>query len=136
MTTTAAVRNEVEDGLKRQPGLGSAIDQAVHFLESRVRAANLHDMADVTIRWSSLPPDPTTGRKALSVTLSLTPDDGRLHQTRVIPTRDLFDPVNRDIWMLRIWGDLLSAVSAVNLERIRREIDELEAQESAHARAD
>jgi hypothetical protein len=117
---------EIDDSIREQPGLLDAVGQASSYLESRVRAAGFPDLDDMRLSWTRLPTD--GGRVEVAFAVWWRFDDAHqgVSPTRLIPPKDLFDPVKRNIWMWRLWGDVLEQVSRLQLRHIEEQISELE----------
>lgn len=112
MSTTVETRVEYDDRFRQRPELVKAAEEAMAYLDPRLGTNPLVPPPAV-IRWGVRPLDPQ------SVELAMADGDG-LRATRVFPARQLADPVIRNIWGLKVWDDLLSERSRVNLARLDR----------------
>ena len=129
MNTATKLRIEIDDQISRRPDLLAAVNTASSYLEERVRKADISGLDDLSLGWEYRPED--TGW--IEVSLALWDISGGLRRFRLIPLRDMFDPVSRDTWILRVWRDLLTELSRRNLVRIDRTLSELEDQENGAA---
>lgn len=137
MSTTLDLRVEVEKSVHQVPGLSESVVSASRFLESRVQDSKLRDLRDLSLSWQYYPID--GGRVEVSLRASWEFDNSSqtVHPIRVVPVKDLLDPVSQKVWMWRLWGDVLEQASAMQLRHIDEQIQELEKaerEEEANAR--
>lgn len=103
------------DRVRERPDLVVAATQAADYLSSCIRGVPPPER----IRWEITPSDPTNIELAMS--------DSPTFETAVsrrIPITSLRDPAQRNIWIQRVWGDLLderSRASRARLDELMRQ---------------
>lgn len=111
MSTAVTPRVEYEERFAARPDLMKAAEEALAYLDGRLGTDPLVPPPSV-IRWALRPLDPN------SVELSMADEDRGLRAVRVFPTRNMADPLSRDLRATGVWGDLLAERSRVNQKRI------------------
>ena len=130
MSATAAILLEIDPLIRSRRDLLNYVQAASDFLESQLaEGPPTRTSSTVKIEWTI---NQLNGEEFVKPKVSELEEDGSLRSSmRAIPTRHLSDTVNREIWMLRLWGDILSARSAENMKRINGLLRELDEEEQA-----
>jgi hypothetical protein len=55
MSTTSGLDVEIDEAIRKQPGLLDAVEDASRFLESRIRKADIPDLRDMQLSWGFNP---------------------------------------------------------------------------------
>src|SRR5688500_16236639 len=107
MSTATKLRVEIDDQISCRPDLLAAVNTASAYLEERVRKADIRGLEELSLGWEYRPEDSGW----VVVSLAVWDASKGARGFRHIPLRDMFDPVSRDTWMLRVWRDLLAELS-------------------------
>ncbi len=129
MITAATLYLEIDPRIESRDGLRTLVQLATDYLETlSAEGPPTRTPSSVRVVWTF---DTLDGEEVIKPTVTEREENGDVRSsTRSIPTRHLSDPVNRDIWMLRLWRGVLAARSAENAKRIDailRRMDEEEA---------
>jgi hypothetical protein len=125
MSTTSGLDVEIDEAIRKQPGLLDAVEDASRFLESRIRKADIPDLRDMQLSWGFNPLEKGWVEASLRVWWR----DSGISPIRLIPLHDMFGPKSRHVWMWRLWGDVLEEVSRMQIRYVDEQIRQLEEQE-------
>lgn len=119
MVATVEPKVEIDDRIRENPDLLTAVTEAMAYLGRHVNGVPL----PVAIQWRPLPLDPNSIELLMSDTL----DFSDMVARRVFPVLDLTDAYTREVGTLRTWRSLLRRRSEKNwlridelMERVRR----------------
>jgi hypothetical protein len=128
MSTTATHLNrEYDQRIRDSPELFRRVEAATDYFESEYSGTPTDEPTRVgTIRWELSSPN---GKPVLVPEFSEVDPNGKsLSIRRFIPLSQADDPVNLEIWMLRMLGDVMAKRSVANRDRINELIRKLEAE--------
>jgi len=133
MNATSGIILRIDTELESQKIL-DAISQAMEYLADQIARSPAPRAEYQLVEWrdSRLRMYDVVGnaRECLEVSMTEQDDDGRRESSIPIPVHYLFDPVSRDISMLRLWGKVLSVRSSQIMKRIDEQIRLLELEET------
>ena len=120
---------EIDSRIEAREELRKSVHLATEYFESqRVYGPPTRTPSKVNIAWTI---DEFDGEEFVKPTVTEREENGDDRSSmRAIPTRHMSDPVNRDIWMLRLWRDILAARSVENAKRIDAIIRRMDEEES------
>ena len=122
MNATTSLRVEIADEIVKQPKLLEAVNQATAYLDQRIKQAEVLGLDHLSLEWHFQPED----KGWLVATLRVWDKIGGESAARLIPRKDLDDPVSRETWVLRVWQGFLSVLSRRNDVKFRQAILESE----------
>lgn len=128
-TLVGGCQLEISPAIEPDTALVGAIRDGMGFLADRPGFCS----ADLTASWRY------SHESADRLVFALSESDGdvQIVGSREIPVADIYNPVYRDIWVSRVWGDFLSRRLDRNQIRIRGLLDQLlEEGEGARAEVD
>lgn len=112
---------EIDDSIRHRPELLAAVEQSNAFLEELAGTSSPH----VRVEWRLSPHDDRMAEFGL-----FEDQDFNAGIRPTFPARNLLDPVNRKLRLLRAWDFLLQARSKRNMEHISETIAQLELEEA------
>ena len=129
MSAASPLTLEVDSRIQSREDLRKPVQLATDYFESqRVNGPPTRTPSTVSIAWAL---DEFDGQEFVKPTIVELEENGDSRSyMRAIPTRHMTDPVNRDIWMLRLWRGILAARSAENAKRIDAILQRMDDEES------
>lgn len=129
MITAATYTLEIDPRIVSRHELRASVQLASDYFESlRTEGPPTRTPSALCIAWTLSTLD---GEEAVVPTVTEREENGDVRTSRrFVPTRHMSDPVNRDIWMLRLWRGILAARSAENAKRIDAILRRMDEEES------
>lgn len=129
MSITATPSLEIDIRIDLRKDLRKSVQLATDYFETLyAHGPPTRTASIVSIVWTLNILD---GEEFVEPTVTEREENGDVRSsTRRIPTRHMSDPVNRDIWMLRLWRGILAGRSAENAKRIDAILQRMDEEEA------
>jgi hypothetical protein len=113
MSATSNITLEIDPEIQRDESLMNSIHLAVNYLEKQPGV----NSGPLTASWKFASVDGNSLEFCVSEVEGTASSTAR----RIFPTKHIYDAVSREVWVLRVWADILSLRS----NRVRGRVNQL-----------